>query len=95
MDLGLGTSAIGLDPYLEKHGEEGRGGEGDSDGEMAGIRKIHITLPAKKWHTWLSPPGQGTMKLAPVFYDTSAQTSTPPPIMDANRLDWITFQDGS
>ena len=48
MDLGLGTSAIGLDPYLEKHGEEGRGREGDGDGEMAGIRKIHITLPAKK-----------------------------------------------
>ena len=44
MDLGLGTSAIGLDPYLEGR----RGREGDSDGEMAGIRKIHITLPAKK-----------------------------------------------
>ena len=48
MDLGLGTSAIGLDPYLEKHGE---GEVGDSDGKMAGIRKIHITLPAKKYGT--------------------------------------------
>ena len=94
MDLGLGTSAIGLDPYLEKHGEEGKGGRWRwRDGRDS--QDSHHLACKKKWHTWLSPPGQGTMKLAPVFYDTSAQTSTPPPIMDANRLDWITFQDGS
>ena len=65
MDLGLGTSAIGLDPYLEKHGEEGRGGEGDSDGEMAGIRKIHITLPAKKMAHVVESAGSRDHEIGP------------------------------
>ena len=52
MVLELGTSAIGLDPYLEKHGAS------EGDGEMAGIREIHITLPAKNRETVVEPLGR-------------------------------------
>ena len=78
MNLRLGTSAIWLRSLPWKTWSFG------GDGEMAGIREIHITLPAKNRETVVEPLGRnkGPWNWPLSFMIPLHKTSTPSPIME-------------